>query len=115
MRTTILTRALVTATTAVALAAGSLAAAGTGVAAPASAHAAVTTGAVTPQAVNNLGLNTTRAKKVQHWLKRYWHYTGAVDGQLGPNSWKAFQRCLKLYATSATAGPSMRAWTSCQG
>ncbi|AOR30101.1 hypothetical protein BFF78_02565 [Streptomyces fodineus] len=97
MRTNIPTRALLTATTAVALAAGSLAAAGTSVAAPAAAHPAVSTKAVTPQAVNNLGLNATQAKKVQRWLKQYWRYTGSIDGQLGPNSWKAFQRCLKQY------------------
>ncbi|AGP51663.1 hypothetical protein M271_00110 [Streptomyces rapamycinicus NRRL 5491] len=50
--------------------------------------------AVTPLAVNNLGLNTTEAKNIQCWLRGY-GYTGAIDGQLGTNSWKAFQRNLQ--------------------
>jgi peptidoglycan hydrolase-like protein with peptidoglycan-binding domain len=47
------------------------------------------------QAVVNLGLSSTQAKYVQCYLKNAgWGYTGAIDGQLGPNSWKAMQRRL---------------------
>ncbi len=53
--------------------------------------------AVTPRAVVNLGLSITQAKAVQVWLDYYGYNAGTVDGQLGPNSWKAFQRELKQY------------------
>jgi lysozyme family protein len=79
----------------VGLAAGSLATAGTAFAA-ADTKPAVSS-EVSVLAVNNLGLTVAEAKKVQEWLKQYWGYTGAIDGQLGTNSWKAFQRCLKQY------------------
>ncbi|SDS37189.1 peptidoglycan-binding domain-containing protein [Microlunatus soli] len=47
--------------------------------------------------VVNLGLSRSEAIHVQSWLTMYWGYTGAWDGLLGTNSWKAFQRCLKTY------------------
>ena len=50
-----------------------------------------------PLAVNNLGLDTTRAKKVQCWLRDFWGYTGPIDGLLGTASWKAFQRNLRAF------------------
>ncbi|MFD9701164.1 peptidoglycan-binding domain-containing protein [Lentzea sp. NPDC059081] len=50
---------------------------------------------VAPLAVVNLGLSSTRAMFVQCWLRTYWGYTGGIDGELGPNSWKAFQRNLR--------------------
>jgi hypothetical protein len=53
--------------------------------------------AVVPLAVVNLGLSTAQARNVQCWLKANWGYTGALDGQLGTNSWKAFQRNLRTY------------------
>jgi len=98
MRPNVLTRALVSVTTVVGIAAGSLAAAGTSFAASEPAtKPAVSAEAVTPLAVNNLGLTTAEAKKVQDWLKAYHGYTGARDGLLGTNSWKAFQRGLEKH------------------
>ncbi|MEU3148417.1 MULTISPECIES: peptidoglycan-binding protein [unclassified Streptomyces] len=93
-----MTKALVSVTTAVGIAAGGLATAGTSFAAPAQDTKAVASAeAVAPLAVVNLGLSTAEAKKVQDWLRTYWGYTGARDGQLGTNSWKAFQRGLRAY------------------
>ncbi|MEV2192690.1 peptidoglycan-binding domain-containing protein [Streptomyces phaeochromogenes] len=93
-----LTRTLVSVTTAVGIATGSLAAAGTTVAAPVQDTKAVAgVEDVAPLAVNNLGLSSAEAKNVQDWLKKYWGYAGAIDGLLGTNSWKAYQRCLKEY------------------
>ncbi|MCZ4511621.1 peptidoglycan-binding domain-containing protein [Streptomyces sp. ActVer] len=98
MRPNVLTRALVSVTTVVGIAAGSLAAAGTSFAAsePATKPAAISE-AVAPLAVNNLGLSTAQAKKVQGDLKAHWGYDGDIDGLLGTNSWKAMQRGLKEY------------------
>ncbi|MGW0951435.1 peptidoglycan-binding protein [Streptomyces sp. NPDC002545] len=60
------------------------------------ATAAANSGTVAPLAVVNLGLSTTQATYVQCWLKYgNYGYTGALDGQLGTESWKAFQRYLK--------------------
>ncbi|GAA4066170.1 peptidoglycan-binding protein [Streptomyces shaanxiensis] len=95
MRPNVWTRTLVSVSAVVGLAAGSLATAGTAFAAQ-DAKPAVSS-EVSVLAVNNLGLTAAEAKKVQDWLKQYWGYTGAIDGQLGTNSWKAFQRCLKQY------------------
>ncbi|MEU6545978.1 peptidoglycan-binding domain-containing protein [Streptomyces sp. NPDC046859] len=95
MRPNVWTRTLVSVTAVVGLAAGSLATAGTSFAAPDTQPAVSADAGVL--AVNNLGLSTAEAKKVQGWLKEYWGYTGAIDGELGTNSWKAFQRCLKEY------------------
>ncbi|WP_431961527.1 peptidoglycan-binding domain-containing protein [Actinacidiphila sp. bgisy160] len=98
MRSNVLTRALVGITAVVGMAAGGLAGATTSSAAPApAASAAVASyGTVTPLAVVNLGLSTTQGRYVQCWLKYgNYGYTGALDGQLGTESWKAFQRYLK--------------------
>ncbi|MED7951357.1 peptidoglycan-binding protein [Kitasatospora sp. NPDC058201] len=46
-------------------------------------------------AVNNLGLNTTQAQNVQHWLRGYWGYGGALDGLAGTETVKALQRLPK--------------------
>jgi lysozyme family protein len=97
MRPNSLTRTLVSLTAVVGIAAGTLATASTSFAASAPAQKATVSSDVSVLAVNNLGLTTAEAKKVQNWLKQYWGYTGAIDGQLGTNSWKAFQRCLKTY------------------
>ncbi|MFE1199556.1 peptidoglycan-binding protein [Streptomyces olivaceoviridis] len=43
----------------------------------------------------NLGLDTYEAGNVQQWLMRYWRYAGPLNGVLGPDSWMAFQGCLK--------------------
>ncbi|MBC2905912.1 peptidoglycan-binding domain-containing protein [Streptomyces cupreus] len=86
------TRTLVGAGTAVGIAVGSLAAAGTASAATApETRPAVSAEAVAPLAVNNLGLNTTQAKNWQCWLRDTGYNPGAIDGQLGTNSWKAAQ------------------------
>ncbi|MGY3203297.1 peptidoglycan-binding protein [Streptomyces sp. TE5632] len=93
-----MTKALVSVTTAVGIAAGGLATAGTGFAAPTQDTKAVASAeAVAPLAVVNLGLNSTQAKGVQRWLRAHWGYTDSIDGELGPNSWKAFQRMLKAH------------------
>lgn len=75
---------------------GSLTSASFAASEPASQSAA-SSEAVVPLAVVNLGLSTTQAKYVQCWLKANWGYTGAIDGLLGTNSWKAFQRNLKAH------------------
>lgn len=95
----VLTRALVSATAVVGIAAGSLAGAGASFAASAPvSKPAVSSETVTPLAVVNLGLSYGQATNVQCWLKNGgWGYTGALDGQLGTNSWKAFQRYLAAY------------------
>ncbi|MEW2072005.1 hypothetical protein, partial [Streptomyces sp. NPDC007346] len=94
MRSNVLLKTLVSVTTAVGIAAGGLAAAGTASAAPVSAEKASVSAEVAPLAVVNLGLSTTQARYVQCYLKKNWSYTGALDGQLGTNSWKAMQRRL---------------------
>ncbi|MFE0249695.1 peptidoglycan-binding protein [Streptomyces sp. NPDC059010] len=98
MRSSLLTRTLVSAVTVVGIAAGSLATAGTSVAAsePVAKPAAVS-GDVSTLAVNNFGLNATQAKKVQAWLKKYHGYRGSLDGKLAGSSWKSFQKPLKRY------------------
>ncbi|KOU60827.1 hypothetical protein ADK57_29385 [Streptomyces sp. MMG1533] len=95
MRSNVLTRTAISLTAVVGLAAGTVAAAGTGFAAsqPA-AKAAVSAQDVSILAVNNLGLNTTRAKNWQCWLRDVGYNPGTIDGQLGTNSWKAAQRML---------------------
>ncbi|MFI7410883.1 peptidoglycan-binding protein [Streptomyces sp. NPDC049627] len=96
MRPNVWTRTLVSVGAVVGLAAGGIATAGTSFAAPASKPAASSgRSGVSVLAVNNLGLSTTEAKYVQCWIQDYWGYTGALDGQLGTNSWKALQRWLK--------------------
>ncbi len=94
MRSNVLVKTLVSVTTAVGIAAGGLAVAGTAAAAPAPAGKTSVSADVTPFAVVNLGLSTTQARNVQCFLKNSWGYTGALDGQLGTNSWKAMQRRL---------------------
>ncbi|MEU6061882.1 peptidoglycan-binding domain-containing protein [Streptomyces sp. NPDC047097] len=88
----IVTRALVSATAVVGLAAGGLAGASTSSAAPApDARPAAVTQDVSAQ-YDNLGLNTQRAKNWQNWLKDRGQNPGTVDGKLGTASWKAAQR-----------------------
>jgi lysozyme family protein len=85
----VFTKALASAALVLGITAGTVATAATSFAAPAPAVS------VSPQAVVNLGLSTQQAKNVQCWLRTFWSYTDSIDGQLGPNSWKAFQRNLK--------------------
>ncbi|MEU3983377.1 peptidoglycan-binding domain-containing protein [Streptomyces sp. NPDC026672] len=86
-------RTLVSATAVVGIAAGTLAAgAGLAAAQPAAKPAAVSAQDFSILAVNNLGLNTTQAKNWQCWLRDTGYSPGAIDGQLGTNSWKAAQR-----------------------
>ncbi|MFF4186171.1 peptidoglycan-binding protein [Streptomyces sp. NPDC001691] len=88
-----LTRALVSATAVVGIAAGSLAGASASFAAPQpTATPLVSTHDVSILAVNNLGLNTTQAKNWQCWLRDSGYDPGTIDGQLGTNSWMAAQR-----------------------
>ncbi|MFF0449091.1 peptidoglycan-binding protein [Streptomyces sp. NPDC004609] len=87
------TRMIVSAAAIVGIAAGSLAGASAGYAAsPPAAGPALSAQDVSILAVNNLGLNTQRAKNWQCWLRDTGYNPGAIDGQLGANSWKAAQR-----------------------
>ncbi|MDK1346386.1 peptidoglycan-binding domain-containing protein [Streptomyces sp. 378] len=92
-----LTKALVSVTAAVGIAAGGLATAGTAMAAPAPVQRQAVSGEVTTLAVVNLGLNTTRAKHWQCYLRNVGpeYNPGTIDGQLGTNSWKAAQRLFR--------------------
>ncbi|MET9566262.1 MULTISPECIES: peptidoglycan-binding domain-containing protein [Streptomyces] len=92
-----LTKALVSATAAVGIAAGGLATAGTAMAAPAPAQQQAVTGEIGTLAVNNLGLTTTQAKRWQCYLRDWNFNPGTIDGQLGTNSWKAAQRFFNYY------------------
>lgn len=86
-------RMLVSATAIVGIAVGSLAGATAGfAAAQPTATPVASTQKVSVLAVNNLGLNTARAKNWQCWLRDEGYNPGSIDGQLGPNSWKAAQR-----------------------
>jgi peptidoglycan hydrolase-like protein with peptidoglycan-binding domain len=67
-----------------------------GFAAPAQASPPAVSPQVSVRAVQNFGLTTQEAKYVQCWL-RDWGYTGPIDGLLGTESWKAYQRFLKQY------------------
>ncbi|MEV3871772.1 peptidoglycan-binding domain-containing protein [Streptomyces sp. NPDC049906] len=89
-----LTRALVSTTALAGLLVGSLAGATVSTAAPAPSTPAAAEAEFAPLAVVNLGLSTAQARYVQCYLKQNWSYTGAFDGQLGTNSWKAMQRRL---------------------
>ncbi|MCC2274374.1 peptidoglycan-binding protein [Streptomyces sp. ET3-23] len=70
---------------------GTLAGATTATAAPAQQ---LSTRTVTIQAVNNLGLNTSEAKSVQCYVRDSGYDPGTIDGQLGSNSWRAWQNLL---------------------
>ncbi|KOU33631.1 peptidoglycan-binding domain-containing protein [Streptomyces sp. WM6378] len=87
-----LTNALLATFTAAALSIGTLAGATAATAAPAQQ---VPGGTITIQAVNNLGLSTSEGKSVQCYVRdaapRGKYNPGTIDGQLGTNSWKAWQ------------------------
>ncbi|MFF3405125.1 peptidoglycan-binding protein [Streptomyces sp. NPDC002742] len=90
------------ATAVVGIAVGSLTGASAAFAAPQSgAAAAVSTQSVTIQAVNNLGLTTSEAKSVQCYVRDAGFSPGAIDGQLGSNSWKAWQGFLNAAGFNA--------------
>lgn len=96
MRLSVWKRAFVSGAVAVGVAVGTLAGtSATAAAAPTDNTPAVAAADVTPQAVENLGLTTRQAKGVQRRLKEFGYDPGAIDGQLGPNSWKAMQRGLR--------------------
>lgn len=99
MRPNVWTRTLVSVSAVVGLAAGGLATAGTSFAAQ-DVKPAVNS-EVTILAVNNLGLNTERAKNWQCWLRDRGYSPGTIDGQLGTNSWKAAQRFLNARGHNA--------------
>lgn len=90
MRT--LTRTFVSVSAVAGILVGGLA--GTSVAVSATEVAAKPAAGVQIAAVDNHGLTTTEARYVQCELKANWGYSGALDGQLGTNSWKALQRAL---------------------
>ncbi|MEU9877489.1 peptidoglycan-binding domain-containing protein [Streptomyces phaeochromogenes] len=94
-----LTRTIVSVTAAVGIAAGGLAGSGAAFADSAPAvKPAVSAQDVTILATNNLGLSSQQAKNMQCFLRiAPASYTGAIDGLLGTNSWKAYQRWLKEY------------------
>lgn len=94
MRPNALKKAIIGLVTVGAVAAVNLVGAGTSFAATARDYPpAAGTATLAPLAVVNLGLSTTQARYEQCYL-RFWDYTGALDGQLGPESWKAKQRYL---------------------
>ncbi|MGW1563752.1 peptidoglycan-binding domain-containing protein [Streptomyces sp. NPDC002144] len=92
MALTRLSKTLLGTFTAAAIGIGTLAGATTATAAPAQQTTAQT---ITIKAVNNLGLNTTEAKSVQCYVRDAVPVgafdPGAIDGQLGTKSWKAWQ------------------------
>ncbi|MGP4014100.1 peptidoglycan-binding domain-containing protein [Streptomyces sp. 4N124] len=92
----VVTRALVSITAVAGILAGSLAGASASFAATETdSKPAASAKAVSPLAVNNLGLSTTQARYVQCWLMESGAgYPGPLDGLLGTESWKAFQRYL---------------------
>lgn len=94
--------------------AGTLAVSGTAVAATPERHRNVISGPVAVAEVNNLGLSTSQAKQVQFYLRYYiGYYSGAIDGLLGTESWKAMQQMLRAYGYSGAidgiAGSGTRA------
>jgi peptidoglycan hydrolase-like protein with peptidoglycan-binding domain len=98
-----LTRTLVGVTAAVGIASGVLAGTGTAFADSAPAQRQTVSSEAATLAVNNLGLNTARAKNWQCFLRNTGYNPGAIDGQLGTNSWKAAQR--KFNDLGLNAGP----------
>lgn len=86
-------------TAVVGITAGGLATASASVAAsqPAS-KPAVSAQTASILATQNFGLSSQQAKNVQCFMRDApASYTGAIDGLLGTNSWKAMQRHLKAY------------------
>ncbi|MFF9573373.1 peptidoglycan-binding protein [Streptomyces sp. NPDC014685] len=76
--------------------AGTLSASGTAVAATPERHQSVVSGPAAVTEVENLGLNTSQAKRVQFYLRYYAGvYSGGIDGLLGTESWKGMQRILR--------------------
>ncbi|MFF3735242.1 peptidoglycan-binding protein [Streptomyces sp. NPDC002476] len=76
--------------------AGTLSASGTAVAATPERHQSVVSGPAAVTEVENLGLNTSQAKRVQSYLRYYAGvYSGAIDGLLGTETIKALQRFLR--------------------
>ncbi|KAA0941774.1 peptidoglycan-binding domain-containing protein [Streptomyces apricus] len=107
MRTALM-KAVVGTTAALGLAAGSLIGASAGLAAaqPAVSSAGGVQNVASPAsalASNNLGLDTARAKNWQCWLRTLGFSPGAIDGDLGTNSWKAAQRMLNARNLGAGA------------
>jgi peptidoglycan hydrolase-like protein with peptidoglycan-binding domain len=96
MRSHRLVKTLATATALVGITAGSLAASGTAFAVP-DRHQAPVSGPASVTEVNNLGLSSALAKRVQLMLAYDWGYAGALDGALGTGSWQAMQRLLRHY------------------
>ncbi|MEV0219335.1 peptidoglycan-binding domain-containing protein [Streptomyces sp. NPDC050704] len=92
-----LTKALVSVTAAVGIAASGLATAGTAMAAPASAQQQAASAEVGTLAVVNLGLDTAHAKSWQCYLRTVGaeYSPGTIDGELGTDSWKAAQRLFR--------------------
>lgn len=90
MRSHALARTLVSAAAVIGLAAGGLATAGTSFAAPAQT---ARTGSVSILATHNFGLSSQQAKNVQCFMRGApASYTGAIDGDPGPNTQAAFKR-----------------------
>ena len=56
-----------------------------------------------PDATVNLGLTIREGQAVQRWLAARYGYTGAIDGQLGTDSWMALQ--LELVKFGSYNGP----------
>lgn len=95
MRRLVLSKALVSAAAVVGLTAGGLVTATPSFAAPAAQERAAVAESASTHAVVDLGLTRAQARNVQRWLAEFWEYDDAIDGLLGPQSWKAYQRCLQ--------------------
>ncbi|MFF3109006.1 peptidoglycan-binding protein [Kitasatospora sp. NPDC057904] len=93
-------KALLGIITAGAIGVGTLAGAATAAAAPAQQ---TVTRTITIQAVNNLGLSTSEAQSVQCYVRDAGFDPGAIDGQLGGGSWRAWQSLLNARGYNAGA------------
>jgi peptidoglycan hydrolase-like protein with peptidoglycan-binding domain len=104
MRSRTVARTLVSVTAAIGIGAGGLAGASASIASPQpAATAAVNAEVVSTLAVNNLGLSAGQAKNWQCYLKSRKFNPGAIDGQLGTNSWTAAQKMFN--SMGFNAGP----------
>ncbi|MFX4291566.1 peptidoglycan-binding domain-containing protein [Streptomyces bohaiensis] len=104
------TGTLVTFAALAAVLAGGLMSAGAAAATPTERQAAPVSEDATARSVNNLGLSTAQARGIQCFLRDSYNYTGALDGLLGPQSWRAMQRHLQRFgyndAIDGIVGPN---------
>ncbi|MEV0193168.1 peptidoglycan-binding domain-containing protein [Kitasatospora purpeofusca] len=95
MRSSSITRSLVSLTIAAGIAASGPAGAAFATPAPADRQTAGAQAGARLTTVENLGLNASQAEYLEDWLARYWGYPGEINGLLDTESWKALQRFLQ--------------------